>query len=845
MKRNSRNGLQILALSAMMISTTACASLFHKKKPMVKSSTENSLGRKDSTAGAMQSYSKFSKKGEKKSGIFTIYKSENKVYLEIPAKLLKKELMFSSKVSASSDPKIAMAGEMIGEPLVIQFEKSNDVILMKDASSNIDVIEGQEAVTKSIQRNYMNPTMESFKIVSKSAKDSSFVIDVTSMMLTTTGEMGLKAGASSGAFGAPKLTPVSSANEIVEFKAFEKNVNIKCRMVYKIFDSPYEALITRSIIVLPETPMKGRIADPRMGFFKTRRTAFDMTKSASTNYEYINRWNLQPKPEDSAAYRAGKLVVPAKQIVYYVDDAFPENLKKYIKLGIEDWQLAFEKIGFKDAIVAKDFPKNDPNFDPEDIRNTCFRYVAIAIPNAMGPSWVDPRSGEIIQGTVYMYHDVLKLINTWMFSQIGAAEPGVRKLVFDEKLLGDAVRHVAAHEIGHTLGLMHNFRASSTVPVDSLRNPVYTLKNGTSPSVMDYARFNYVAQPGDGVTWFNPPLIGRYDYFMMKMGYMPIFEKDEKATLRKWFNEAKSSLVYSYGPQNNASVDPSCQSEDLGDDAVKATNYGIKNAKFIMSNLKKWSIENKYEVNDLIARYSAIMSQFNNYFGHVLTNFSGVYIYMPDIDDNQNAIVAVPKAKRKEALQFLLKETKELPNWADRPDIAAKVPGLMRVDFSDMQASYISKIVSRVSVAMEYNAKLANDYTGSEMMNDIYAFVWKETLSGQSLDKNTRSIQYTYVKEMMRNLGLITVPASSGFSFPSRSLCSHPDCQHNEEDDVEISSIPAATEKLVSIEFKNICFAQLLKIKTLLSAKQNSGDEATKAHYKYLVHEINKALANS
>lgn len=463
------------------------------------------------------------------------------------------------------------------------------------------------------------------------------------------------------------------------------------------------------------------------------------------------------KPEDMEKFKAGELVEPKEPIVYYIDRATPEKWRPYIKEGIEDWQKAFEAAGFKNAILAKDAPtpEEDPDWSPEDVRYSVVRYLASPIPNANGPHVSDPRSGEILESDINWYHNVMTLLRNWYFVQTAAINPEAQNVKFKDEIMGRLIRFVSSHEVGHTLGLPHNMGSSVAYKVEDLRDPEFTQKYGTAPSIMDYARFNYVAQPEDGDVAMMPN-IGPYDKYAIEWGYRPIPGKnatEEKPILDDWILEHAGDPMYRFGRQQSGGViDPSSQTEDLGDDAMLASEYGIKNLKRIVPNLIEWTAEDGKDYEDLDDLYGQVLSQYNRYMGHVAANVGGVYEIYKTYDQEGAVYTHVDKETQQRAMKFLQENLFETPEWLINQDIFNKIEfdgNIERV--RGMQQRALNNILDfgRMSRLMENEEINGNKaYSLLDMMTDLRKGIWSEIYSGQKVDRYRRNLQRAYIERM-------------------------------------------------------------------------------------------------
>ena len=494
---------------------------------------------------------------------------------------------------------------------VLRWQKKDSKILLRVVSHNI-VASDSLPVSEAVLNSNFEPILYSFKIESKGIDSVSTLIDVTKLFNEDVKPLGFPQSRRKGY----KISSLNSKKSFIEsIKSYPENIESRHVKTYNSSSPPSNSStgtisleINNSMILLPKTPMKRRYFDQRVGWFARSQVDYGLDVQESKSLKYLDRWRLEVKDEDLEKFENGELVTPKKQIVYYIDRATPVKWRKYLKQGIEDWQVAFEEAGFKNAIIAKDPPtkEEDPEWSPEDVRYSVVRYLASPIPNANGPHVSDPRSGEILESDINWYHNVMTLLRNWFFVQTAARNEDARGVSFDDEVMGRLIRFVSAHEVGHTIGLPHNMGSSSAYPVDSLRSASFTKKFGTAPSIMDYARFNYIAQPEDkGVALM--PDIGVYDKHAVRWGYRPIPDaktaKDEKKTLDKWIRDNENSLMHRFG---SAGIDPSSQTEDLGDDAVKASEYGILNLKRIVPNLTKWTSEDGKDYSDLQTMYGQV-----------------------------------------------------------------------------------------------------------------------------------------------------------------------------------------------------------------------------------------------
>ena len=827
----------ILSLATLLLlgaTTHAEAKIFERKKK--KAQTEVKAAPVKQNINGLKPYAQvITPKAKSSFGFLTVHKVDNNYFFEIPDSMLNRDILIVNRISKAptsrQKSRVGYPGDILGSK-VIRFEnKDNKRILVREYSYR-ERSENKDGMFQSVRNSNTQPIVANFGIetIKKDSLTRNYVINVSVFLQKENPLFSFDAD-SKEYIGL--LNMVGEGTYIDTLKAFPKNIEISTTVTYQSKKGmsnvgfletgspriPLTYELNSSMVLLPEVPMKARLFDPRVGYFTVGYTDFDSNPQGIEYKKLITRWRLEPK--DEAAYLRGELVEPKKPIIIYIDPATPKKWVPYLIQGVNDWQVAFEKAGFKNAIYALEAPTDDPSWSLEDARHSAIVYKPSDIPNASGPHINDPRTGEILETHINWYHNVMSLLRDWYMIQAGTIDEAARKMQLDDELMGQLIRFVSSHEVGHTLGLRHNFGSSHTVPVEKLRDKVWVEANGHTPSIMDYARFNYVAQPEDGITRAGIfPRIGIYDKWSIEWGYrwLPQFQtpEDEVAfSNQSIIEKLKTDVRYTFGTESDPN-DPRNQSEDLGDDSMLASLYGIKNLKRIVPQILTWSYEPNKSYAGAGEIYSGVVSQFNRYLGHVTKNVAGIYSNSITVEQTDEiAREFVPANIQKRAIAFLNEQLFTTPEWLIDRQLMEKAKILPVNVICSLQSGVLARLINKNTLDKMSENEILNGkkaYTSAQMFNDLKKVIWSNL--GQS-DIYKRNMQKAYVENLINLL----------------------DKKGNADKN-------ASGKRPAYSEAPAIAHGQLTELKRLTTSAASMTSGTAKGHYQNLITLIDTALSN-
>ena len=814
-----------------------------------------------------------------KGRFITVHLAGEKIYFEYPLKYMGRDLLIASTPSATSEPLLVNVGYKVATPLYVCFVREDSVVFMCEKNTYVTC---DEHVKKAAEKNFMDVKKQKMKVVTYNKDRSAVVFEVTNFFT----EKNTRLSPIGGYFrGLPVVGNLKAdLSSVGKIKCFDDNVSIETKETYACALRYGEELIglgdvtvntVKNVLLLPEKKMKPRISDPRVGVFLTGKQEMSPVRG-SKYYSYANRWRLEPR--DMEAWERGELVEPIKPIVYYLDNTFPEAWKKPLKEGVLRWNKAFEQIGFKNAVQVRNFPLDDSDFDPDNLKYSCIRYCPVGVENAMGPSWVDPTTGEIINASVIIYNDVVKLATQWRFVQTAQVDDSIRSGVLSGERLDEALSYLVAHEVGHTLGLMHNMRASHAFPVDSLRSVSFTQKYGTTPSIMDYARFNYVAQPGDEGVKLTPPELGCYDMYAIKWLYSPVAGdktvEEEAKIVQQWVDEKAGDPMYQYGQQQlRVTYDPSALSEDLGDDPIKAGNYGIKNLKYILPRIDAWIKDDDFSEYRMDL-YFQVVNQYFGYIANVLQQVGGINLNTVKEGVSGERYHALPREVQKASMLWTIRELQE-SSWVDDQRLGKKA---LALKYSSLLRNVAGSVLFSRAPFVTFSSHLADKpYSIKDYYDDIYTGIWASVMRGGKLTEGEKALQRLCVSinlkkaksVMLQNTrsltgtdrGMLTMTVdeviqsgldASGFVRHYRDRLLEFEEEHGQGIVSEVLLLyhaigmdPYGWQKGVNVQPIDESFAYIMdmfsKIQKLIESRLSTINPSDRAHYQSILYQI-KAL---